>query len=146
MAISPFKTWIPNEVLTAADLNNSFLHLTNNAEAAVFPATTAHDMNGFQLILDADADTGIIADSDDQIEFILHTFRLFRFVATGGAEVNGLDFIAGDVAEQVQIAAISDLAANVSVDIVPKGVGDIMWAGTPLPSHNQMVLGDRVFN
>ena len=56
-------------MLTASDLNAEFNNILNNGEDLGWPATKAKDLNGFELILDADADTSITADTDDQIDF-----------------------------------------------------------------------------
>ena len=71
MAISVFKTFSAGEVLTASDLNSSLTQITDNGEDLGWPATKAKDLDGFELILDADADTSITADTDDQIDFKL---------------------------------------------------------------------------
>ncbi len=75
MAITPYKTFSAGEILTAADLNSSFSHLTNNGEDLAWPATASKDLNGQSLILDANGDTSITADTDDQID-----------IAIGGAD------------------------------------------------------------
>ena len=68
MAVSRVKNWIV-EVLTASDLNAEFNNILNNGEDLGWPATTAKDLNGQELILDADADTSITASTDDVIDF-----------------------------------------------------------------------------
>jgi len=55
--------------LTASDLNSEFNNLINNARDLISPLTASVDLNGFELILDADADTSITADTDDQLDF-----------------------------------------------------------------------------
>lgn len=69
MAVSPYKTFIAGEVLTASDLNASFSQIFDNAASLAWPATTSRDFDGNALILDADQDTSITADTDDQIDF-----------------------------------------------------------------------------
>lgn len=69
MALSRVKTWIAAEVLNASDLNAEFDNILNNAISLISPVTAALDMNGFEFILDADGDTSITADTDDQIDF-----------------------------------------------------------------------------
>ena len=69
MAVSRIKTWVSLETLTAADQNAEFNNILSNGEDLGFPATKAKDLNGQELILDADADTSITADTDDQIDF-----------------------------------------------------------------------------
>ena len=71
MAISVYKTWISGEVLTAADLNNSFLQIVNGGLSLIFPATSSVDFDAHELILDGNGDTSITADTDDQIDFRL---------------------------------------------------------------------------
>ena len=69
MAVARAKTWIDQEVLTHTDLNAEFNNILNNGEDLGWPATKAKDLDGQELILDADADTSITADTDDQIDF-----------------------------------------------------------------------------
>ena len=69
MAISRAKTWIAAEVLTASDLNTEFNNIIDNATSLISPLTAALDMNGKELILDADADTSITASTDDLVDF-----------------------------------------------------------------------------
>lgn len=79
MALSRVKTWIV-ETLTHTDLNAEFDNILNNARDLVSPLTGSFDMNGFELILDADADTSITADTDDQIDFRLGGSDFFRMI------------------------------------------------------------------
>jgi hypothetical protein len=72
MAVSPLKTWIDGEVLTASDLNAMNTHILNNGEDLGSPRVTkGFDMNGFELVLDANGDTSITADTPNQIDFRL---------------------------------------------------------------------------
>ena len=92
MSVSRIKTWIV-ETLTASDLNAEFNNILNNGEDLGWPATKAKDLDGQQLILDADQDTHITADTDDQIDF-----------ATGGTDrvrmtSDGLDVVSGKLLE-----------------------------------------------
>lgn len=57
MAISPFKTFIAGEILTASDLNSSFTQITNNSLSLISPLTGALDMDGHALTMDAAAVT-----------------------------------------------------------------------------------------
>lgn len=68
MALGRVKTWIA-EVLTASDLNAEFNNILNNALSLISPLTGTLDADGNEIILDADADTSITADTDDQIDF-----------------------------------------------------------------------------
>ena len=80
MAVTPFKTFISGEILTASDLNLSFTRITDNGEDVPFPSTKAIDFNGQSLILDADQDTHITADTDDQIDFAISGSDRYRML------------------------------------------------------------------
>lgn len=67
MSVARLKTWVI-ETLTASDLNAEFDNLINNQQSLGTPRTAAWDMDGYELILDADADTSITVDSDDRID------------------------------------------------------------------------------
>lgn len=69
MAISRVKTWNNGDTLTAADLNAEFNNIIDNPLSLISPLTGALDMNGQEFILDADGDSSITADTDDQIDF-----------------------------------------------------------------------------
>lgn len=69
MAISLPYTANDGEVPSGANFMANFNTLVNNGIDLWSPATKAIDMNGFEIILDADADSSITADTDDQIDF-----------------------------------------------------------------------------
>ena len=104
MAISPYKTWNSGEVLTAADLNSSFSQITNNGEDLAWPATKSKDLNGQIFILDADGDTSMTADTDDQIDFAIGGSDVLVITATSmkfnGAEISQ-DGVSAILASQV---------------------------------------------
>ena len=50
---------------------------------------TSKDLNGAELILDADADTTITADSDDQIDIKIAGADEFRFTANSFNNLSG---------------------------------------------------------
>lgn len=81
MAISVFKTFSPGEILTASDLNSSFTQITDNGEDLAWPATKAKDFNGQELILDANGNTSITADTDDQIDIRIAGADDFKITA-----------------------------------------------------------------
>jgi hypothetical protein len=82
MALSRLKIWIV-ETLTHTDLNAEFNNILNNARDLISPLTGSLDMNGFELILDADADTSITADTDDVIDIRVGGTDTFQMRATG---------------------------------------------------------------
>ena len=55
--------------MTASDLNAMNTNILNNALSLISPLTGTLDANGNEIVLDADADTSITADTDDQIDF-----------------------------------------------------------------------------
>jgi len=149
MAVAPYKTYIAGEVLTAADLVNSFLQIHNNGDDLASPATKAHDMNGFQLILDADADSGIRASTDDRIDLMLAGTNLFRFVTTtqSALDVNGIDFYSNIVTQAPRIVAVGS-DTDVSINLVPKGAGSVQINGNPIggTEEAQTLLAIRFFS
>lgn len=82
MAVSPLKTWAAGEILTASDLNAEFLNILNNGQTIGFPRTTSADFDAQTLILDADGDTSMRANTDDQIDFQLGGTDRIRFTTT----------------------------------------------------------------
>lgn len=130
MAVSKYKTFIAGEVLTAADLNASLDQVFDNGQDISFPRTEAADFDGFELILDADADSSITVDTDDRLDIRLRGTDLFRFDgATGGTTVNGLDFIASAAGAAVQLATVG-ADTDVPLNLVTKGTGALQWDGT----------------
>ena len=125
MAVTVFKTFSSGEVLTASDLNSSLTQFTTNGEDFGTPATKAHDMNGFEFILDADADTSITADTDDVIHFRLQAQDLFIMDGDAGTAVNGLTLQASATgADVVIVAQGSD--TDIDLDIQAKGAGQVL--------------------
>ena len=82
MAVSVFKTFSAGEVLTASDLNSSFTKLTDNGEDLGWPATKAKDLDGNELIMDADGDSSIHADTSDQFDFKMGGTDIFKMDTT----------------------------------------------------------------
>lgn len=122
MAVGRVKTWIAGEVLTASDLNAEFNNILNNASDLANPLTKALDMNGFELILDTDADTSITADTDDRVDFRIAGADLFRFDGTATTPVNGLDFVAAAAGSEPSITAQGS-DTDISITLTPKGAG-----------------------
>jgi hypothetical protein len=133
-------------VLTASDLNNSLLQIHNNGDDLASPATKAHDMDGFQLILDGDADSGIRASTDDRIDLMLSGSNLFRFDGTIATPVNGMDFFTSTTGTAVRIVVVGS-DTNVSINIVPKGSGVVQFNGVAAAGYEDAntILGVRVF-
>lgn len=146
MAISPFKTFSAGEILTAADLNSSFQQITNNGEDLGWPATKLKDLDGNELVLDADADTSITADTDDRIDLKIQGVDLFLFNGATASVVNGLTFLASVTTSAVQIQAQGS-DTDIGLNLVPKGSGTLQYNGTEISTvtEQQAVLAARVF-
>lgn len=82
MALARVKTWSSGEILLASELNAEFDSILNNARDLISPLTASLDLNGVELILDADADTSITADTDDQIDYRVGGSDIFAMIAT----------------------------------------------------------------
>lgn len=89
MAVTIFKVFAPNEILFASDLNSSFLQIINGGQDVGDPRTKAANMAGFNLNLDADGNTSIRANTDDQIDVAIGGTDRLRVVA-GGVYFNGV--------------------------------------------------------
>ena len=83
MAVLAVKTFVAGEVLTASDLNAMNTNILSNGEDLAWPATKAKDFDGQELILDADGDTSITADTDDQIDFAIGGTDVFVMTSSG---------------------------------------------------------------
>ena len=118
-------------MLTASDLNAEFNNVLNNGEDLGWPATKAKDLDGQQLILDADADSFFVADTDDRLDLALAGTRLFRWLGTVATPVNGLDFVASAAGNAVQVQAVGS-DTNISINLVPKGTGIVQEDGTAI--------------
>jgi len=89
MALSPIKTWVAGEVLTAADLVAEFANIYNNGASLVQPWTGAFDLNGNLLVLDNDADTLLDTSVDDTIDVTIAGADDFRFTANNFNALSG---------------------------------------------------------
>ena len=131
MAITVFKTFIAGEVLTAADLNASLTQFTSNDQSIGNPRTTTFDMDGFELILDADADSSFTVDIDDRLDLKLQGQDLFKFDGTVASAMNGVTFVASAAGSPAQITTHgTDAAIDLLID--PKSTGKIDINGTEL--------------
>ena len=120
MAVTQFKTYVAGEVLTASDLNSSLLRITDNGEDLAWPATKAKDLNGQELTLDADGDSGLVSDTDDRADFKLNGVDLFRFDGSVASVANGIDFTATATGGPVVIQP-QGTDTIIDFSIIPKG-------------------------
>lgn len=84
MSITAYKTFLPGETLTAADLNASFDQILDNGIGVWSPAEGSVDFNGQVMILDADGDSSLTADTDDQLDLALGGADVLHIVASSG--------------------------------------------------------------
>ena len=140
MAVTVFKTFSAGEILTASDLNSSFTQITDNGEDLGWPATKAKDLDGNELILDADGDTGITADTDDRIDLKLQGQDLFKFDGTTASAVDGLTFgaVATGSPSTVTVTAQGS-STNINLNLVPKGSGTAQNDGAAIGTMNDLV-------
>lgn len=123
MALSPYKVFIAGEILTAADLNASFSQITSNGLQLISPLTGTLDADGKTIILDADADSNLAAGTDDILTLTLQAFAAFIWDGDVASPVNGLTFRTSATGVAPAIAAHGE--TDVSIEIAPKGAGDI---------------------
>lgn len=144
MALTRLAQYDDGTVASGTDIEAEFDQLYNNPIDLWSPAAKAADMNGFELILDADADTSITADTDDRIDFRLSATDLFRFIGTAVSPVNGFDFTAAAAGSEPSIAAVGS-DADINITLSPKGAGTIdlngNLSGTGIATQAQMETG-----
>ena len=114
MALSRVKTWSA-EVLYAADLNAEFDNIIDNQMSYISPVTAAFDMDGFELILDADADSSITMDTDDQLDIKLNGADVFVFDGTEASPTNGMTFVAKATGSNPYIIATGTAGRDLEV-------------------------------
>jgi hypothetical protein len=136
VALSRVKTWIAGEVLTASDLNSEFNNILNNGVDLWSPASKDIDINGNKIILDADADSSITADTDDQIDFELAGFDVLSLKTVASA-VNTLTYTAAATTTDLAIAA-SGSDSNSSIDRQTTGTGELKVNGYPVHTYSSL--------
>jgi len=121
--LSRIKVWSAGEVLLASDLNGEYNNILNNALTLISPLTGSLDLNGNKLVLDADADTSITADTDDQLDFKLGGTDIFAMKTVASA-VNGIDFKGAATGNGALIAPVG---SDTDIDLVlqQKGQGNV---------------------
>lgn len=139
MAISRIKVFIAGEVLLASELNSEFNNILDNPISLWSPAAGSADMNGFEFILDADADTSITADTDDRVDFMLFAVDVFRMNTVVSA-VNGIDFFAAATGGAPYLLAFGS-DTNIGLDLRGKGSGNV----TMTVGNADNILMNRAF-
>ena len=77
--------------------------------------TAAVDLNGVELILDADQDTSITADTDDQIDIKISGADDFRFTANTFTALAGSGIVVPDGGLTLGSTAVSSTAAELNI-------------------------------
>lgn len=124
MALSRVKSWSSGEVLTASDLNSEFNNILNNARSLISPLTGSLDMDGYEFILDGDADSSLTADTDDKLDLRLGAFDSFIFDGTTASSVNGITFTTAATGNGATIASHGE--TNVPITLRGKGTGRVI--------------------
>jgi len=135
MAVTVYKTWTDGETLTHSDLNSSFSQIVDNGEDLGWPATKAKDLNGYELIFDADADTSITSDTDDQLDFRVGGTDRFTLTSTT-ATFAGVNFSLGN--QQVH-AVTAGSAATDLLNIGQLQAGGLIYAADAEASDTYVI-------
>lgn len=112
--------------------------LVNGATNSVYG--TSGDMNGTELILDADADTSLTADTDDQIDVKISGADDFQFTANTFTALSGSTIKTDTVAETTS-------AAGVTIDSVQLKDGVVKSTPTVVSADGAITIppGDTVY-
>lgn len=131
MALSPYKTFVAGEILTAADLNASFSQITSNGLQLISPLTGTLDADGKTIILDADADSNLAAGTDDILTLTLQAFAAFIWDGDVASPVNGITFRSAATATRPAIVAHG---SDTDIDLLlqGKGAGKVALGSVPL--------------
>jgi len=124
---SPTVEYIPN----AADINAMVTGIRiNHTQAGL------HDFNGTEVILDADADTTITADTDDQIDIKIANADDFKFTANTFTALSGSTIATNTIAETTAASGVTidgvllkDGAATLTADLQLAATGNIQANG-----------------
>jgi hypothetical protein len=131
MSLSAYKTWSANEVLSAADLNNSFLRILNNALTLISPLTGNLDFNGNAMIVDADGDLLLVESADDIAAFQVGATDLIKFDCSTASSVNGVTVSSAATGGDPAVAAFGS-DTDVSLALTPQGAGTVKLNGAAL--------------
>jgi len=112
---------------TAAPANNAVIYVINDKTNLTAIAPTATDLNGVELILDANADTSITADTDDTIDIKIGGADDFQFTANTFTALSGSTIKANTIAE-------TTAASGVTIDSVLLKDGVVTGTGFTIGS------------
>ena len=140
MAGTRLKTW-GEEFLLYDDLNAEFDNILSTSDQLIgTPRTAAWDMDNYELILDADGDTSITADTDDQVDFRLGGTDLFYMKTAASADA-GFTLQASDGTSSNPGVTVVSAQTNQGFNVVPKGSGDLQVNGGSMSPLAWQVYG-----
>jgi len=92
---------------TAAPANGAVIYVLNDKTNLTAIAPTATDLNGVEFILDADADTTLTADTDDQIDIKIAGADDFQFTANTFTALSGSTIKTNTIAETTAASGVT---------------------------------------
>jgi hypothetical protein len=92
---------------TAAPANGAVIYVLNDKTNLTAIAPTATDLNGTEFILDADADTTLTADTDDQIDIKISGADDFQFTANTFTALSGSTIKTNTIAETTAASGVT---------------------------------------
>ncbi len=145
MAVTKVKTWVTDEVLSTTDLNAESDNIYNNQGSLGWPRTAAASLAGQALTLDSGGNSDLQASTNNLLDLQLNSASgLFSWDGTASTPINGMDWIAGASGTDVQISANST-GSNASINVVPKGTGQVKISGNHMVLVEDNVIAARVF-
>lgn len=136
--------FIEGTTALASEVVANFDHITStNDQLMGTPRTAAWNMAGYELILDADGDTSITADTDDRIDIRIGAVDLFRFDGTAADCDSGIDFVASDLSGGNGVPSLTIVSTETDCDLnmIPKGAGDLQVNGGSMSPLAWQVYG-----
>lgn len=144
MAGSASKSWQAGETVEASEMNalEANIFVTHDQNIGN-PRTSTFRMAGYALVMDVDGDSTISSTTDDRIDLILGSVGLFRFDGTTSGCDSGFDFIASDLSGGNGDPSITVVSTetNCSLNLVPKGTGDLQVSGGSMSPLAWQVYG-----
>ena len=92
---------------TAAPANSAAIYVINDKTNLTAIAPTATDLNGVELILDANADTSITADTDDTIDIKIGGADDFKFTSNTFTALSGSTIATNTIAETTAASGVT---------------------------------------
>ena len=140
MAGTRLYVFLADTTLTADQLNNEFNNILSTSDQLIgTPRSASFDINAQELIMDLDGDSSFQASTDDRLDLKLGNTALFYW-GTVTSAVNGVTSVAAITAEAPEIQA-TGTDTNISLDIVPKGTGDLQVNGGSMSPLAWQVYG-----